>query len=127
MTQFILIAAFAVVLFRRFEVSPRRLEAQFTNWVPRNARRIAVELWGFDVVAMLIRFAASESRCFELPGIQHYTSRQHTKRDVRAVKPMMRDWRFWNVHAACSMHEGRGCQGQARPADLHRRRHWSSC
>src|SRR5215510_13194886 len=93
-------------------MAPRYLEAQFANGVPGNAGRITVELWRFNVVAMLIGLAASEGRCFEFPGIKHHTTREHTKRDVGAVQPMMRDWRFWNVHATCPMHEGRGAKGR---------------
>src|SRR5262245_37231634 len=68
---------------------------------------------------MLVRLATFKRGRFDLPSVQHDASRDDTKGDVRAIEPMMCDGRFWNVHAARSMHEGGGTEGRfARQARI---------
>src|SRR2546423_1421578 len=87
------------------------LQREFTDRIPGQACRVAVELRFFNVEPMLIRLSPPKPRGFDLPVVEDETGRHHPEGDVGAVEPMMGDRSFRNIHAARPVHEGSGSKG----------------
>ena len=94
------------------KMGPAALQREVACRIPGQANRSRIERPGFDIPAMLVRFAAVEDRCLRAPPRAGDAAGHDSIGQVRRVEPVMRNRGDRIRHGRCAMGEGHWAEGR---------------